>query len=163
MSEFFLISINVLVKSRIIAFTGMIINPCTNISRFTITTNLLHLYKDSKYDFSSQEVITSMATTAYSVKKLGVMSVAWFGAVVGLVVGIIMALIAATAGGAAAAMAASISGTIQVGTAAGVGIFIALVLLGGVFGLIAGAVIAAIYNFALGPSNGIEIHIEVKS
>jgi hypothetical protein len=103
-----------------------------------------------------------MATTAYSIKKLGVMSVAWFGAVIGLVGGIIIALITAIAGGAAAVTAASISGTIGLGATTGIGIFIALVLLGGVFGLIGGVVIAWIYNFALGPAHGIEVDLEVK-
>jgi len=103
-----------------------------------------------------------MATTAYTVKKLGVMSVAWVGAVIGLVVGIVMALIGAVAGGAAATIAKSISGSIGVGATAGVGIFIALVLLGGVFGLICGAIVAGIYNFALGPTNGIEIELDIK-
>jgi hypothetical protein len=103
-----------------------------------------------------------MATTAYSVKKLGVMSVAWFGAIIGLVGGIIMALIAAVAGGTAAAISASITGTIGLGATTGIGIFIALVLLGGVFGLIGGVVIAWIYNFTLGPAHGIELTLEVK-
>jgi hypothetical protein len=113
--------------------------------------------------FDLSYLVKIMATTAYTVKKLGVMSVAWLGAVIGLVVGIVMALIGAVAGGAAATIAKSISGSIGIGATAGVGIFIALVLLGGVFGLICGAIVAGIYNFALGPANGIELELDIKN
>ena len=96
-----------------------------------------------------------MATTAYLVKNLGIMSIAKFGAILGLIYGIIMGLVMATVSG---AMMGSIGGAI----AAAIGTLIITAIAGLVGGFITGAVVSFIYNFVLGSMGGIEVDLEVK-
>lgn len=110
-------------------------------------------------DINRGEFGEIMATTAYLVKKLGIMSVAKFGAIIGLIYGIIMGLVLAVAGGTAAA---SLGGSMGLGAAAGIGMFIGSVIMGVIFGFIGGAIVAFVYNFALDTMGGIEVDLEVK-
>ncbi len=100
-----------------------------------------------------------MATTVYLVKKLGVMSVAKFGAIIGMIFGIIMGLIIAIN---TVAPAARIGGSMVLGVGSGVETFVVNVIIGVIFGFIGGAIVAFIYNFALGEMGGIEVNLEVK-
>ena len=100
-----------------------------------------------------------MATIVYLVKKLGVMSVAKFGAIIGMIIGIIMGFIIAIN---TVAPAARIGGSMVLGVGSGVETFIVNVFLWVIFGFIGGAIIAFIYNFALGEMGGIEIVLEVR-
>lgn len=100
-----------------------------------------------------------MATTAFLVKKLGVMSVAKFGAIIGMIIGIINGILLAINVGSSAAL---IGGSMFLGVGSGIMTFCINVILGTFFGFLGGAVIAFIYNFALGEMGGIEVELEVR-
>jgi len=98
-----------------------------------------------------------MATTAYMIKKFGVLSVAKFCAVFGLIWGIVMGIIVAIGRQRWAAYMGI--------TPAGSGIvsFIFMVIIGIVAGFVGGAIVAYIYNLILGATGGIEMDLEVKT
>jgi hypothetical protein len=100
-----------------------------------------------------------MATTVYVVKKLGVMCVANFGAIIGMIYGIIMGFILAINVGSSAAIA---GGPMVLGVGSGIMTFCINVILMTIFGFIGGAIAAFIYNFALGGMGGIEVNLEIK-
>jgi hypothetical protein len=100
-----------------------------------------------------------MATTAYFVKKLGVMSVAKFGAVMGMIFGIIMGIVRALDIG---PIAAETTNSMVFGVGSGIMTFCVNVLIWVFLGFIGGAIVAFIYNFALGEMGGIEVVLEVK-
>jgi len=100
-----------------------------------------------------------MATTAFLVKKLGVMSVAEFGAIIGMIIGIINGILLAINVGSSASL---IGGSMFLGVSSGIMTFCINVILGTFLGFLGGAVIAFIYNFALGQMGGIEVELEVR-
>ncbi len=100
-----------------------------------------------------------MATTAYMIKKFGVMSVAKFSAIIGLIWGFVMGLMVAVGVGRTAAM----FGGGMLGAGVGIVGFIVMIVLGAVCGFIGGAVLAFIYNIVLGAIGGIEMDLETKS
>jgi hypothetical protein len=100
-----------------------------------------------------------LTTTAYLVKKLGVMSVAKFGSIIGMILGIILGLINAINLVPAASLA---GGSIVLGVGSGVMTFAMNVIMGIIFGFIGGAIIALIYNFALVEIGEIEVDLEIK-
>jgi hypothetical protein len=100
-----------------------------------------------------------LTTTAYLVKKLGVMSIAKFGSIIGMILGIILGLKNAINIVPTASIA---GGSMVLGVGSGVMTFVMNVFMGIIFGFIGGAIIAFIYNFALGEIGGIEVDLEVK-
>jgi uncharacterized protein YqgC (DUF456 family) len=101
-----------------------------------------------------------MVTTAYLVKKLGVMSFAKFGATIGMIIGIIGGIIAAINIGPSAALA---GGSMFWGFGSGIMTFCVNVLWGTFLGFLGGAVIAFIYNLApWGEMGGIEVDLEIR-
>jgi hypothetical protein len=100
-----------------------------------------------------------MATTAYMIKKFGVMSVAKFSAIIGLIWGFIVGLMVAVGVGGTAAML----GGRALGAGVGIAGFIFMIILGAVGGFIGGAILAFIYNIVLGAIGGIEMDLETKS
>jgi hypothetical protein len=106
-----------------------------------------------------QEVPVVMATTAYMIKQFGVLSVAKFSAVIGLLWGLIMGLCLLLGfGGAASAM-----GPQALGIGVGIVGLVMMIILGGIFGFISGAIIAYVYNIVLGAIGGIEMDLEQKA
>jgi len=99
-----------------------------------------------------------MATTTYFIKKLGVMSVAQFGAVIGMIIGIINGIILAFKIGPSAVITTGV----VLGVGSGYMTFAINVILGTVLGFLGGAVIAIIYNFALAEMGGINVELEVR-
>lgn len=100
-----------------------------------------------------------MAMTAYMIKKLGVVSVAKFCAVIGLIWGFFVGLMVAFG-------APAIAATMGMGSyGAGIGIvgFITTIIIGGIMGFIGGAILAIVYNFVLGAIGGIEMDLELKT
>jgi uncharacterized protein YqgC (DUF456 family) len=97
-----------------------------------------------------------MVTTLYLVKKLGVMSVAKFGATIGMIIGIIGGIIIAINIGPSAALA---GGSMFWGVGSGIMTFCVNVLFGSLLGFLGGAVIAFIYNLA---PCGIEADLEIR-
>ena len=98
-----------------------------------------------------------MATTAYMIKKLGVMSVAKFCAILGLIWGIVMGIVVAIG----MQRWASYMGVSPAGS--GIAAFIFMIIIGVVGGFIGGAIVAFIYNIILGATGGIEMDLEVKT
>jgi uncharacterized protein YqgC (DUF456 family) len=99
-----------------------------------------------------------MAITAYFVKKLGVMSVAQFGAVIGLIIGIINGIILTLTIGPSAAIP---GGSVVLGVGSGIMMFALNVVSGIIFGFLGGAAIAFIYNFSLNEMGGM-VEFEVR-
>ncbi len=100
-----------------------------------------------------------MTTTAYLVKKLGVMSVANVGSIIGMIFGIILGLINAIN----LVPASSIPGdSIVLGLSSGIMTFLINVIMGIFFGFLGGAIIAFIYNFAFSKKGGIEVDLEFR-
>jgi hypothetical protein len=93
------------------------------------------------------------------IKQFGVLSVAKFSAVIGLIWGFVMGLVVALGVG----RYASMMGTPLLGFGAGFAGFILMIILGGIFGFVGGAIIAFVYNIVLGFIGGIEMDLEVKS
>jgi hypothetical protein len=93
------------------------------------------------------------------VKKFGVMSVAKFGSIIGMILGIILGLINAIN---LIPVASLTGGSMVLGVGSGVMTFAMNVIMGIIFGFIGGAIVAFIYNFALGEIGGIEVDLEVK-
>jgi len=100
-----------------------------------------------------------MATTAYMIKKFGVMSVAKFSAIIGLIWGFVVGLMVLVGVGRTAAM----FGGAALGAGVGIFGFILMIILGAVGGFIGGAILAFIYNIVLGAIGGIEMDLETKS
>ena len=100
-----------------------------------------------------------MATTAYLVKKLGVMSIAKFGAIIGMIFGIINGIILAINVGSSSAIP---GGPLVLGAGSGIMTFCINVILMTIFGFLGGAVIAFIYNFAVGEMGGIEVELAIR-
>jgi uncharacterized protein YqgC (DUF456 family) len=98
-----------------------------------------------------------MANTTYFVKKFGVMSVAQFGAVIGMIIGTINGIFLAFKIG----PSAIITTGVVLGVGSGYLTFATNVILGTFAGFLGGAVIAIIYNFALGEMGGIKVELEV--
>jgi len=99
-----------------------------------------------------------MTGSTYTIKQLGIVSVAKFFAVFGLVWGFIMGFFAA----AGVSGMGSVMGTHALGFAGGLVVLGLVTIMGGVFGFIGGAVVAFIYNLVLGATGGIEMELEVK-
>jgi hypothetical protein len=100
-----------------------------------------------------------MATTAYMIKQLGVLSVAKFCGVIGLLWGFVMGIfLAIGVGGMASAM-----GSHVLGVGAGLVGLVMMIIFGGIGGFISGAIVAFVYNIVLGAIGGIEMDLEVKS
>lgn len=100
-----------------------------------------------------------MTTTAYLVKKLGVMSVAKFGSIIGMILGIILGLINAIK----LVPVASLTGDSMIfWVGSGVMTFAMNVIMGIIIGFLSGAIIAFVYNFALGEIGGIEVDLKLK-
>jgi hypothetical protein len=98
-----------------------------------------------------------MATTSYFVKKIGVMSVAQFGAVIGMIIGTINGIFIALS----IAQSSAISSGVVPGVSSGIMTFCANVILGFFLGFLGGAVIASIYNLApWGEMGGIKVELE---
>ena len=100
-----------------------------------------------------------MSVTPYMIKKLGVLSIAKFCAVLGIIWGLVVGLFMMLGiGGIAAAMGRGALG-------AGVGIvgLIIMIIVGAIAGFIGGAILAFIYNIVLGAIGGIEMDLEVKT
>ncbi len=100
-----------------------------------------------------------MATTAYMIKKFGIMSVAKFCAIIGLIWGFVVGLMLAVGVGGTAAM----FGRGMLGAGVGIIGFIFMIIFGAVGGFIGGAILAFIYNIVLGAIGGIEMDLETKS
>jgi hypothetical protein len=101
-----------------------------------------------------------MATTAYFVKKIGVLSSAKFGATIGMIIGIINGIILAMNIGPSAAVP---GGSLALGVSSGIMTFCINVILGFFLGFLGGAVIAFIYNLApWGELGGIEVELEIR-
>ena len=99
-----------------------------------------------------------MATTAYIIKKFGVISVAKFFAFFGLIWGFLMGIpLAAGLGG-----MGSVMDTQALGIGAGLAGLVLLVIIGGVGGFIGGALVAIVYNIVLGATGGVEMDLELK-
>jgi hypothetical protein len=98
----------------------------------------------------------NMVTKTYFVKKIGVMSVAQFGAVIGMIIGIINGIILALN----IASSAVIKTGVVLGMGSGIMTLTINVIMGIFFGYLGGAVIAIIYNFALGEMGGIGVDLE---
>jgi hypothetical protein len=100
-----------------------------------------------------------VATTTYFVKKIGVMSIAKFGALIGMIIGIINGIILAMNIGPSAAIAGR---SMFPGVGSGVMTFSLNVILWIIFGFLGGTVIAFIYNFEPGEMGGIEVGLVVR-
>lgn len=101
----------------------------------------------------------SMATTAYMIKKFGVMSLAKFFAFFGLIWGFFKGIpLAAGLGG-----IGSVIDTQALGIGAGLVGLVIMVIAGGVGGFIGGAIVAIVYNIVLGATGGVEIDLELKT
>jgi hypothetical protein len=100
-----------------------------------------------------------MVTTAYLVKKLGVMSIANLGAIFGMIVGIIEGIILAINIGSSSAIP---GGSLMLSIGSGIMTFCANVIFMTFFGFLGGAVIAIIYNFVVRERDGIEVELEVS-
>jgi hypothetical protein len=99
-----------------------------------------------------------MTSTTYTIKQFGVISVGKFFAVFGLVWGFLVGiLLAAGLGG-----MGSVLGSHALGIGAGLVGLVMMVILGGVGGFIAGAIVAVIYNIVLGAMGGVELDLEVR-
>jgi uncharacterized protein YqgC (DUF456 family) len=99
----------------------------------------------------------SMATTTYFIKKIGVMSVAQFGAVIGMIIGVINGIILALDVGPASAITAGL----VLGAGSGFMTFAVNVILGIILGFAGGAVIAVIYNLTpWGEMGSIKVELE---
>jgi len=99
-----------------------------------------------------------MATTTYTIKQFGIVSIGKFFAVFGLVWGFLMGiLLAAGLGG-----MGSVLGSHALGIGAGLVGLVIMVIQGGVGGFIAGAIVAVIYNIVLGAMGGVELDLEVR-
>src|SRR5512137_885041 len=99
-----------------------------------------------------------MATTTYTIKQFGIVSVGKFFAVFGLVWGFFVGMfLAAGLGG-----MGSVLGSHALGIGAGLAGLVIMVIAGGVGGFIAGAIVAIIYNIILGAMGGVELDLEVK-
>lgn len=99
-----------------------------------------------------------MATTTYFVKKIGVTSVAQFGAVIGMIIGTINGIMPALT---IAQSSASTAGVV-LGAGSGIMTFGINVILGFFLGFLGGAVIAFIYNYdPWGKMGGIKVELEV--
>ena len=99
-----------------------------------------------------------MATTAYIIKKFGVISVAKFFAFFGLIWGFLMGIpLAAGLGG-----MGSVMDTQALGIGAGLAGLVLLVIIGGVGGFIGGALVAIVYNIVLVATGGVEMDLELK-
>ncbi|HVN73106.1 MAG TPA: hypothetical protein VMT44_00765 [Methanoregula sp.] len=99
-----------------------------------------------------------MAATAYMVKSFGIVSVAKFFAVFGLIWGFLMGIVVALGlGGLGSAF-----GSHMIGAGLGLVGLVVMVILGGIFGFIGGAIVAIVYNIVLGAIGGVEMDLEVK-
>ncbi|MFA5269281.1 MAG: hypothetical protein WC379_15040 [Methanoregula sp.] len=98
-----------------------------------------------------------MATTSYFVKKIGVTSVAQFGAVIGMIIGTINGIMPALS----IAQSSAISSGLVPGVSSGIMTFCINIILGFFLGFVGGAVIAFIYNLApWGEMGGIKVELE---
>jgi uncharacterized protein YqgC (DUF456 family) len=97
-----------------------------------------------------------MATTTYFIKKIGVMSVAQFGAVIGMIIGTINGIMPALN----IAQSSVITTGVVLGVGSGIMTFALNVIMGIFFGFLGGAVFAIIYNFGLGETGGIGVDLE---
>ena len=100
-----------------------------------------------------------MAATAYMIKKFGVVSVAKFFAVFGLIWGFFMGVALAFGLG----RMGSAFGTHIPGFGFGIIGLIIMIVLGGIFGFIGGAIVAFVYNVVLGAIGGVEMDLEAKT
>jgi hypothetical protein len=98
-----------------------------------------------------------MATTAYTIKKFSVISIAKFFAVIGLIWGLLAGIIL---------LASYIEGYISTGQASlivtGLSGLGPMVLYGVIGGFIGGAIIALVYNRMLGSTHGVKMDLETR-
>ena len=87
------------------------------------------------------------------------MSIANLGAIVGMIVGIVKGIIVAINVGMSSAIP---GGALVLGVGSGIMTFCANVVFMTIFGFLGGAVIAYIYNVAVGEKGGIEVELLVK-
>ena len=115
-------------------------------------------YREMDPDYQKKpEFGKIMATTTYFVKKIGVTSVAQFGAVIGMIMGIIKGIIVALN----IASSTAITTGVFWGVGSGIMTFAMNVVMGILFGFLGGALIAFIYNLApWGEKGGIKVELE---
>ena len=103
-----------------------------------------------------------MTTTVYLVKKIGVKSVAMFGAIIGMICGTFLGIVLAMNVGPDVART---GGSLLLGMGSGFMTFALNVILGIISGFIGGAIVAFIYNsdhFPIGDLGGIELNLETR-
>jgi len=99
-----------------------------------------------------------MGKTTYIIREFEIVSVGKFFAVIGLIWGFVAGIFIA-AGAAGMSMG---TGTSALGIAGTVIVLVLTVIFCGIFGFIAGAVLAIIYNLVLGAMGGVEMVLEAK-